>query len=87
LNLYWIFASEQEITMSELTPQELTGLDRVIEARKPLSDQINDVNNLVANFVTPTNNSSILMVENIGLTGGDGLSLDELTSLRGRSFR
>jgi len=73
--------------MSELTRQELTGLDRVIEARKPLSDQSNDVNNLVANFVTPTNNSSILHAENIGLTGGDGLSLDELTKLRGQSFR
>lgn len=73
--------------MSELTPQELTGLDRVIDARKPLLDQQNDVNNLVANFVTPTNNSSILHGESIDLTGGDGLSLDELTKLRDHSFK
>lgn len=37
--------------------------------------------------LAPTNNSSILHAENIGLTGGEGLSLDELAKLRGQSFR
>ncbi len=73
--------------MSELTPQELTGLDRIIKERKSLLDQLNDVNNLVANFITPTNNSSILHGENIDLTGGEGLSLDDLAKLRDESFR
>jgi hypothetical protein len=69
-----------------LTNRELSALDRVIEARKPLTDQVNDVNNLQSNFVTPTNNAGILQLENIGLSGGEGLSLEELTTLRSRSF-
>lgn len=74
--------------MSVLTQQELTGLDAVIKARKPSVDPINDVNNLTSNFVTPTNNSSILQVDvNIGLTGGEGLPIGELMKLRERSFK
>lgn len=74
--------------MSVLTQQELTGLDAVIKARKSSMDPINDVNNLTSNFVTPTNNSSILQVDvNIGLTGGEGLSIGELMKLRERSFK
>jgi hypothetical protein len=74
--------------MSVLTEQELAGLNRVITARNPLVDPINDVNNLTSSFVTPTNNSSILQVDvNIGLTGGEGLSLDELLKLRDHSFK
>jgi hypothetical protein len=75
------------MNMSELTKQELTGLDRIVEARKSLLDQVNDVNDLVHNHVTPTNNSSILHGESIGLSGGDGLSLEELTRLRVHSFK
>jgi hypothetical protein len=74
--------------MSALTEQELTGLDPVIKARKSLVDPVNDVNNLTSNFVTPTNNSSILQVDvNLGLTGGEGLSIGELMRLRERSFQ
>jgi len=72
--------------MSALTKQELTGLDPIIEARRPLSHQMSDVNNLQSSFVTPSGNSSILQFEHLGLTGGEGLSVDELAQLRGRSF-
>jgi hypothetical protein len=74
------------ITMSELTNQELTGLDQVIAGRKPLGDQLNNVNNLQSSHVTPSGNAGILQCENLELTGGEGLSLDELAKLRSESF-
>ena len=71
--------------MSELSKQELSGLDTVIAGRKPLSHDLNNQTNMQANYVM-NSNSGILQHEDIALTGGGGLSIDELTTVRARSL-
>ena len=74
--------------MSELTRQELTGLDAVIAERKSLDHELNNETNMQANFIIGNNNSGILQHEEIwGLSGGEGLTLEELTKIREHSYR
>ena len=72
--------------MSDLTKQELTGLDEVVAQRKPLGDQLNNVGNMQANFIT--GQTGILHRDDIDeLTGGEGLTLHELQKIREHSYR
>ena len=72
--------------MSDLTKQELTGLDQVVAERKPLGDQLNNVNNMQSNYIT--GQTGILHCDDIDeLTGGEGLTLDELRKIREHSYR
>ena len=72
--------------MSELTPQELTGLDEVVEQRKTLGDQPNNVSNTQANVIT--GQTGILHCDDIDeLTAGEGLTVDELRKIREHSYR
>ena len=72
--------------MSDLTKQELTGLDQVVAERKPLGDQLNNVSNMQANFIT--GQTGILHCDDIDeLTGGEGLTIDELRKIREHSYR
>ena len=72
--------------MSELTRQELTGLDEVVAQRKPLGDQLNNVNNMQSNYIT--GQTGILQCDDIDeLTGGEGLTLEELRKIREHSYR
>jgi hypothetical protein len=72
--------------MSQLSKQELTGLDDVVAQRKSLSDQLNNVTNMQANYIT--GQAGLLHCDDLDeLTGGEGLTLDELRKIREHSYR